>query len=153
MQAISYRHENRMKAGHFVYSKLIVKRHDNGWYPLTYFEVSGSICCYVMSYFKVSGYHPLSCHVLLQSKWIPSAVMPLHYQLTVHKMPGFHSVLMPVRNGLHASRTPQLELSTNNIQSAYRIRSKNSSPLVQRKFRLLRQLELEWRRPSKVTNI
>ena len=83
MQAISYRHENRMEAGHFVYSKLIVKRHDNGWYPLTYFEVSGSIRCYVMSYFKVSGYHPLSCHVLLQSKWIPSAVMPLHYQLTV----------------------------------------------------------------------
>ena len=39
------------------------------------------------------------------------------------------------------------------LAGIYRNLSKNSSPLVQRKFRLLRQLELEWRRPSKVTNI
>ena len=32
----------------------------------------------------------------------------------------------------------------------YCIHSKNLSPLVQQKFHLLRQLELDWRRPSKV---
>ena len=64
----------------------------------------------VSTYFEVRYDMTADGIHLLQSKWIPSAVMPLHYQLTVHKMPGLHSVLMPVRNGLHASRTPQIEL-------------------------------------------
>ena len=37
MQAISYRHENRVEARHFVYSKLIVKRHDSRWFSNTSF--------------------------------------------------------------------------------------------------------------------
>ena len=42
MQAI-YRQMER-NGGHFVYSKLIVKRYDNGWSPLTLEWLEGSYC-------------------------------------------------------------------------------------------------------------
>ena len=60
------------------------------------------------------------------------------YRFCISKDYGYSRLILALTN------TPSLN---------YGIRSKNSSPLVQRKFCLLRQLELEWRRPSKVTNI